>query len=153
MEPRDFQWGQLQGLGKRPWAQAVFGEVVHPVSESQAVKRGHRWSRWGLGRICLPPVVGFSEAMEIYFFCSPWDPIKGFSHYVQFVCGVTVPMGFLKILIQASDVPVVIYRYHDSIILPWRCLSFRESVTCWMLKDPAQQCKAKTTYGARAPRY
>lgn len=35
--------------------------------------------------------------------------------------------------------------------LPWRLLPLRESATCWMLKDPAEQHRAKTTYGVGAP--
>lgn len=66
------------GLGKRPWAQAVFGEAVHPCVRKSGWREGTAGPDEAAGRTCLPPAVGSFEAVEIYLFCSPWDPIKEF---------------------------------------------------------------------------
>ena len=80
MEPRDPLGGQRQGLGKRPWGQAVFTEVVHLcVRKSGWKERAQVLQMRALGKTCLLSIaVGSSEAVEIYLFCSPWDPIKRF---------------------------------------------------------------------------
>ena len=59
----------------------------------------------------LSVMVGSSEAEEISLFCSPQDVTKRLAAFpVQFLCSVPIPVGFLKIQIQVSDAPVIIYR-------------------------------------------
>lgn len=136
--------GSEQGHGR----QAPFVEV-----EVTLERKGTVLHMKALRKTCLLAIIVISlEAVETYLFCSPWDHIKkSASLPVQFVCGVLIPMGFLKIRIQFSDGPVLICSYHGSMSLPCSLWSLDGPQLAACLKDPAQRRRTQRTREVRAP--